>query len=435
MSPWTPILPPYHNLMQEASTAIEAIVRSVLGPVETISLFSPGPASVCDSALLSGYIGLSHSDNRAFARAAVLLNSAAADGENIPDQVRLFGGLCGLGWLRQHLSTEADSEQYGSAGWAGEMDVGANDRIDLNVLHHLQGGLWSSDYDLINGLVGIGVYFLERWPAGYSGEGIRLVLQHLSGCAEYSYAGITWHTGPHLLPEWQRNRYPNGYYNIGVAHGLPGVLYFLSVVATLGIENQQCLALLEGAVNWLLAHRCPPGSRSEFPAVICDGNVSESRFAWCYGDLGILSVLLQVSSRVNREDWREFALRLLDRCIYRSSQIEETSVKDAYLCHGAAGVAHIFNRIYQNSHDIRCHDAAITWYSRALELLALWGTKEHSASDTTSVDAQNGSDASPHFLDGAIGVALALLAATTPIEPNWDRMLLMSSRLSRRLGL
>jgi len=171
MSPWTPILLPYHNLMQEASTAIQTIVRSVLGPFEAISLFSPGPASACDSALLSGYIGLSHSDNRAFARAAVLLNNGAADVENTPDQVRLFGGLCGLGWLRQHLSTEAHSERYGSAGWAGEMDVSANDRIDLNVLHRLQAGRWSSDYDLINGLVGIGVYFLERWPGRYSGEG------------------------------------------------------------------------------------------------------------------------------------------------------------------------------------------------------------------------------------------------------------------------
>jgi hypothetical protein len=35
---------------------------------------------------------------------------------------------------------------------------------------------------------------------------------------------------------------------------------------------------------------------------------------------------------------------------------------------------------------------------------------------------------SPAFLDGAIGVALALLSAVAPIEPAWDRMLLLSSR-------
>jgi hypothetical protein len=34
----------------------------------------------------------------------------------------------------------------------------------------------------------------------------------------------------------------------------------------------------------------------------------------------------------------------------------------------------------------------------------------------------------PEFLDGAVGVALAFLAAVTPVEPNWDRMLLLSGR-------
>jgi len=36
--------------------------------------------------------------------------------------------------------------------------------------------------------------------------------------------------------------------------------------------------------------------------------------------------------------------------------------------------------------------------------------------------------AMPGILEGAAGIALALLAATTPIEPEWDRMLLLSGR-------
>ena len=34
--------------------------------------------------------------------------------------------------------------------------------------------------------------------------------------------------------------------------------------------------------------------------------------------------------------------------------------------------------------------------------------------------------AAPGILEGAAGIALALLAATTPVEPEWDRMLLLS---------
>jgi hypothetical protein len=34
----------------------------------------------------------------------------------------------------------------------------------------------------------------------------------------------------------------------------------------------------------------------------------------------------------------------------------------------------------------------------------------------------------PGFLTGAAGIALALLAATTAVEPEWDRILLASAR-------
>jgi hypothetical protein len=34
--------------------------------------------------------------------------------------------------------------------------------------------------------------------------------------------------------------------------------------------------------------------------------------------------------------------------------------------------------------------------------------------------------ANPGLLNGAAGIALALLAAISPIEPAWDRMLLVS---------
>ena len=39
--------------------------------------------------------------------------------------------------------------------------------------------------------------------------------------------------------------------------------------------------------------------------------------------------------------------------------------------------------------------------------------------------------ADPGLLTGAIGIALALLAATTAVEPAWDRMLLVAIPPSR----
>jgi hypothetical protein len=36
--------------------------------------------------------------------------------------------------------------------------------------------------------------------------------------------------------------------------------------------------------------------------------------------------------------------------------------------------------------------------------------------------------ADPSFLSGSVGIALALLSAVHPIDPGWDRLLLLSGR-------
>jgi hypothetical protein len=42
--------------------------------------------------------------------------------------------------------------------------------------------------------------------------------------------------------------------------------------------------------------------------------------------------------------------------------------------------------------------------------------------------------ADPGILTGAAGIALALLAATTPIEPAWDRMMLVSGLINDEMS-
>jgi hypothetical protein len=251
----------------------------------------------------------------------------------------------------------------------------------------------------------------------------------LESLAEHTGTGTTWHSAPGLLSEWQRAQCPNGYYNLGVAHGIPGIIHFLSEVSALTIvDHQRSHLLLEGAVNWLISRSRPSGSLSRFSAWIVPGeDPSDSKLAWCYGDLGILSVLLQVARRAGREDWKRFANQLLDHCL--AWPPDSSGVGDAALCHGAAGVAHIFNRIYHSEGEPRCLNAALAWLDLALAMRQP-GTGVGGFSSLTVPDPSGPIvwEANPNFLDGAIGVALALLAAMTPVDPAWDRMLLLSGR-------
>jgi hypothetical protein len=101
----------------------------------------------------------------------------------------------------------------------------------------------------------------------------------------------------------------------------------------------------------------------------------------------------------------------------------DARVADAALCHGAAGVAHCFNRIFQATRNPLFMDAATSWFARCLEM-----TPPGEGFESLKVwDNKNARwEVKPGLLEGAAGIALALLAATTEVEPQWDAALLIS---------
>jgi hypothetical protein len=179
--------------------------------------------------------------------------------------------------------------------------------------------------------------------------------------------------------------------------------------------------LLDGAVRWLLDQDAPD-SFSNWVVPGTTGN--KARLAWCYGDPGIAAALLGAAGCVAEPAREAAALAIARRAAQRPS--DQSGVRDAGLCHGSAGLAHLFNRMFQATGETKLGEAARAWFERALAMrrpgLGIGGY-EAWQSDAAGSPAWS---ADPGLLNGATGIALALLAATTPIEPLWDRMLLVS---------
>jgi lantibiotic modifying enzyme len=218
---------------------------------------------------------------------------------------------------------------------------------------------------------------------------------------------------------------PEGLYDLGLAHGNAGILALLGQACARGVAAAEARALLAGAVPWLLAHQNPSGSPSRFPTRIVPGQENgSSRVAWCYGDLGIAVALLVAARGAREPDWERTALGLARGAAARS--LEDSGVADAGLCHGAGGNAHLFNRLFQATGDPVLGQAARTWAGRALEMRR---PGEGIGGYLTLVPNQRLEKEwaeDPGFLTGAAGIGLALLALATPIEPSWDRALLVS---------
>jgi hypothetical protein len=91
---------------------------------------------------------------------------------------------------------------------------------------------------------------------------------------------------------------------------------------------------------------------------------------------------------------------------------------------------HIFTTVFTKPPtipDIAMHQCF--WFERALDMFrpgtGIGGFSRYARRFGSSASTW---EASPDLLDGSIGVALALLGAVSSIEPQWDRLLLLSSR-------
>jgi lantibiotic modifying enzyme len=345
-----------------------------------------------------------------------LLNEAleiAGQQRMLPD---LFGGYAGVAWAATHI--------HDRLAPAEEDPVSSVDDLLVEILSQKP---WRGSYDLVMGLVGIGVHALERHPRPAASTCLELVISHLEAAAEHRPGGLTWLTPPAQLTAEERLQAPNGYYNLGVAHGVPGVIGLLGAAYAAGVAKGRALSLVEGAVSWLLMQKPLQRYEDVLPYWITSENKQgkKARLGWCYGAPGIAASLLYAARCVGRENWEQEATRLA--LAAAKVPLQKSRIVDAGLCHGSAGLAHLLNRMYQATGEERLAAAARFWFEHTLSL------RRHGEGITgflTCLPAVNADD--PYVPDssllmGAAGIGLALLASITNVEPEWDRILLVAS--------
>jgi lantibiotic biosynthesis protein len=394
--------------------------------------------------------------------AATLLDRAIEELATVPLPPDLYGGFSGVAWTVEHLcsprfaAAEADVEaaapaapaspaerETGTAhGGAGDEDQGEDPlaEIDDALLRYLEHSPWTADYDLIRGLAGFGVYALERLPRPSAVACLERVVERLDETAERGPQGVAWHTAPELLPEWQRRLFPGGYYNLGVAHGVPAVLGLLGAAAraaarlaaagdtAAGALAGRARALLEQAMPWFLAQRLPPGRYSWFgPSFTPETPPGDSRLAWCYGDPGIAAALLVAARACGEPAWERLAV---DLAMDAAKRPQATSrVRDAGLCHGSAGLAHLFNRIYQQTGEPALAEASRRWFEHALDFRRPGKGLAGYRAFFMDEDGTESWRSDPGLLEGVTGIGLALLGGLSDFEPAWDRVMMLSAAI------
>jgi len=415
-SRWTPLLD--GELGQAARTSVEEIVQDLLRlPSEKLycrylqrNQPSLGALEPWVSLLLAYYCeSLPKRQQEQLDRTVLTILNDAQGHLTSSQRIDLYGGWCGVGWAISHL-TDPDGDD--------ELD-----HLDAVVEKFLSNPSIIYKLDLIGGLVGYGVYLLERLPSPVATRGLHHLVDQLNRRAESTSDGcITWWTPPELMSA--DDRIDGGVYNLGMAHGIPGIIGILAAIHRAGVAQSTTAALLERAIPWLLKQRLPVSSGPCFPHRISPTEVPKpARIAWCYGELGASVALAAASRELDRADWEEEALDLARN----ASRVkdEAAGVVDPGLCHGAAGNAHIFNRLFQATGEKLFRDAAVFWFEKTLSYRRPdRGIGGYQSNFPGRKEQPWGDDAS--FIMGSTGIGLTLLAAVSAQEPAWDRLLLLS---------
>jgi hypothetical protein len=416
---WRPILD--GDAAAPAHEAIRAIGDTLADSIQSQAEADSPAVAARYASLVSGRAGLAlfyayreRAGHGGHGVAGRLLGEAIERAMGTELGLSLCEGLTGVAWAAAHLKDTTP----GAA--ALQRQVSANLLLALERPATPDAPV---DYDLLYGLVGLGVYALERLPEPGAVALLERIVDRLDELAERRADTITWWTPPALTHA--PARFPTGWYNLGVAHGVPAIVALLALACRAGVAAGRARPMLDGAVTWLLAQRLP-GPGAAFPSYVGAGiDPRPARLAWCYGDLGLTAALLVAARAVGQPSWEQTAIELALRAADRSP--EESSVVDAPLCHGSIGVGHVFNRLFQVTGEGRLGDAARYWLERGLAMRRPGGKLGGFHALMPGPDGRPRRPVAHRgLLYGAAGIGLALLAATTDIEPAWDRVLLLS---------
>ena len=313
-------------------------------------------------------------------------------------------GISGLAWTCEHLEQN---------GFIDRDYISVFKDLEPYLLTCMVKDLEKKNYDFLHGGLGVGYYFLyKRNPNKKNNQLLYAGLQKTAIAGKND--SIKWAS---TLPDSGKT-----VYNISLSHGMSSIAVILTKLKKRYPHIALVKTLLLKTVNYILQQQLPEPVVSYFPSFSIESNENQhpSRLGWCYGDLGVAQALLQATQTLGNKSHESAAIEiLLHNCNRRD--LKENSVIDAGLCHGAAGISHIFNRLYVDTKIDAFKEASVYWMEKTLEMAhfndSLAGFK------TWQKDKWENHHA---LLVGITGIGLSILSYLNPELMNWDECLLLS---------
>ncbi|ANF94950.1 lanthionine synthetase C family protein [Paenibacillus bovis] len=304
-------------------------------------------------------------------------------------------------------------------------------RRDEYFFYNNQGGVSPVFYDVIMGLTGTGRYLLEIADEAKAKTTLCSILSYMVELAQpITINGRDvpgWYVPEkHQFTDEDKKRFPNGNFNCGLAHGIPGPMALLSIALIHNIEVEGQREAVEVMARWLI-----DAARTDESGIYWTSFISyeeqttgqtapeRARDAWCYGAAGTARALFLAGKALDNEEFYQQGLYGFDSIFKRGEA--QWQLSGPTFCHGYAGLLHITSRMAAESGEERFH----TYIKEVLSILL-----RHYDPELPFVFGDLEVQEYIHkagILDGAAGVALTLLSLDQPMDKLvWDHVFVIA---------
>jgi lantibiotic biosynthesis protein len=225
---------------------------------------------------------------------------------------------------------------------------------------HIKKCIDSGNIDPVNGMLSAGIYFLKR--SSQSGSRaevhISLIIDFLTQAAQYDSPGLNY---------WFSNFRGVTEVELGITHGVSGVLNFLLHIYTKEIEVARVRPLIEGAVAFLKAQQFKDTEDGPFFPLAMGGQQDSGYPCLAYGDFGVLFALLSAGKIMNDAALCKEANRILEYYAAVREPARHKNIADATVIYGASGVATLFYKFYSVTGLAIYREAAEYWTEKILD--------------------------------------------------------------------
>lgn len=344
----------------------------------------------------------------------------------------LFGGLAGIAYSL--LSASLEETRYKNFLETVNQLLIEETEIYMKSVQNIineQKGTSCLFYDVIGGLVGIGRYFLETSYKLRNRQLLLDILKTLYSITKPIIAHDCKVPGWFVPKEYQFNekyqrKFPKGNLNIGISHGIAGILALFSQCIDKGIKDNFILNKTNELIDWIVSYKQENEHGIYWPGIISFEEFTSDhlgkvaiRDTWCYGVPGIARTLYLAGKSTERLNIIQLSCDAF-HSIYKDREIEQRNLSGSSICHGTAGLMRLTKKM--------AFDTKSDYLFIKGELIF---QKLYSQFDSNFpfgyIDVESNLKINkPGLLEGSAGISLSLLSKDEEKDLLWDQLFLIS---------